>query len=451
MNQIYIYKKPLRYTIVSASMAFLLLGGCASKNIDIPKNTTIINIQNDRKWWESFGQKDLNLLVEQALNQNTSLIIASYKLEQAKLNVDLATNSMLPSFSGSLQASSSRPLDKSSASTINAGANLAVGYELDLRGKLSATKSIKELEALATEQDLQASKLFIEGEVTKLYWQLAYLSENIYLSNQNIDSSTKIVELIRTRYKAGAASKLDLLMAERSLASQKASYEKLLQSRTEAMHALAIILDIEPAKYTDKIPQRFTLDVLSNIPANIPADTLSNRPDIHAAGMRLQEAGLGIDVAKSSFYPSFNLTGSIGTSSNALAEILQNPIGVLGLNMILPFLNWNENSINLKISKVAFEQAKVEFRQKLYSALKEVEDALSANERYALEGRELRQAYLQAQEAEKLYEIRYRAGASSLKDWLDAGETARNAQLSYVDNLYRQYVNMVNLYLALGG
>jgi len=358
---------------------------------------------------------------------------------------------MLPIFSGSLQASSSRPLDKSGASTINAGANLAVGYELDLRGKLSATKNIKELEALATEQDLQASKLFIEGEVTKLYWQLAYLSENIYLSQQNINSSTKIVDLIRTRYKAGAASKLDLLMAERSLASQKASYEKLLQTRTEAMHALAIILDIEPAKYTDKIPKRFTLEMLSDIPANIPADTLSNRPDIHAAQMRLEEAGLGIDVAKSSFYPSFNLTGSIGTSSNALAEILQNPIGVLGLNIILPFLNWNENSINLKISKVAFEQAKVEFRQKLYSALKEVEDALSANERYALEGRELRQAYLQAQEAEKLYEIRYRAGASNLKDWLDAGQTARNVQLSYVDNLYRQYVNRVNLYLALGG
>ncbi len=432
-------------------MAFLLLSGCASKHIDIPKNNTASNIQNDRKWWESFGQKDLNLLVEQALNQNTSLIIASYKLEQAKLNVDLATNNMLPIFSGSLQASSSRPLDKSGASTINAGANLAVGYELDLRGKLSATKNIKELEALATEQDMQASKLFIEGEVTKLYWQLAYLSENIYLADQNINSSTKIVELIRTRYKAGAASRLDLLMAERSLASQKASYEKLLQTRTEAMHALAIILDIEPAKYTDKIPQRFTLDMLSNIPANIPADTLSNRPDIHAAQMRLQEAGLGIDVAKSSFYPSFNLTGSIGTSSNALAEILQNPIGVLGLNIILPFLNWNENSINLKISKVAYEQAKVEFRQKLYSALKEVEDALSANERYALEGRELRQAYLQAQEAEKLYEIRYRAGASNLKDWLDAGQTARNAQLSYVDNLYRQYVNRVNLYLALGG
>ena len=451
MNQTNIYKKPWSFTVVSASIVFLLLNGCASKNINIPKNNTIQNIQNDRKWWESFGQKDLNLLVEQALRQNTSLIIASYKLEQARLNVDLATNSMLPSFSGSLQASSSRPLDQSSASTRNVGANIAVGYELDLRGKLSTTKNIKELEALATEQDLHASKLFIEGEVAKLYWQLAYLNENIYLSNQNIDSSKRIVDLIRTRYKAGAVSKLELLIAERSLASQKASYEKLLQSRNEAMHALAIILDIEPAKYSDTIPGRFTLDILSNIPANIPADTLSNRPDIYAAQMRLQESGLGIDVARSNFYPSFNLTGSIGTSSNALVEILHNPIGVLGLNIILPFLNWNENSINLKISKVAYEQAKVEFRQKLYSALKEVEDALSANERYALEGKELRQAYLQAQEAEKLYGIRYRAGASSLKDWLDAGETARNAQLAYIDNLYRQYINRVNLYLALGG
>jgi len=80
-----------------------------------------------------------------------------------------------------------------------------------------------------------------------------------------------------------------------------------------------------------------------------------------------------------------------------------------------------------------------------------VQVALSANERYALEGNELRKAYLHAKEAEKLYEIRYRAGSSSLKDWLDAGEAARNVQLSYVDNLYRQYVNRVDLHLALGG
>ncbi|MDD5406509.1 MAG: TolC family protein [Sulfurovaceae bacterium] len=435
---------------ISIISAFLLFSGCASKNISMPTNNTR-NIYNDTKWWENFRQADLNLLVENALKQNTSLIIASYKLQQAELNVDLASNSMLPVFSGSLEASSSRPLDKHSASTRSVGANIGVGYELDLRGKLSTIKNIKELEALATEQDLQASKLFIEGEVAKLYWQLAYFNENIYLSRQNIDSSTKIVDLINTRYKAGAVSKLDLLLAERSLASQKASYEKLLQSKAEAMHALAIILDIKPAEYDNKLPDRFPLAPLSNMQANIPADVLSNRPDMHAAQMRLKESGLNIDVAKSNFYPSFNLTGSIGTGSNALAEIFRNPVGVLGLNIILPFLNWNENSINLKISKVAYEQAKVEFRQKLYNALGEVEDALSANEQYALEGEELRQAYLQAQEAEKLYGIRYRAGAASLKDWLDAGETARNTQLSYVENLYRQYINRVDLYLALGG
>ena len=170
--------------------------------------------------------------------------------------------------------------------------------------------------------------------------------------------------MIHTRYNAGAVSRLDVLLAERSLASQKASYEKLLQSRSETVHALAIILDIEPSAYSDKLPDRFPLEELSNIQANIPADRLSNRPDMHAAGMRLEESGLGIDVAKASFYPSFNLTGSIGTGSNALVEILHNPIGTLALNIALPFLNWNENSINLKISKVAYEQAKVEFRQK---------------------------------------------------------------------------------------
>ena len=176
---------------LSIITALLLFSGCATHDIEAPNKNIDIAIQNSTKWWKSFGENDLDILMEKALKQNSSLIIASYKLQQAELNVDLASNNMLPSLSGSLEASSSRPLGTHSVSTRSVKANIGVGYELDLRGKLSATKNIKEFEALATAQDLQASKLFIEGEVAKLYWQLAYLNENIYLSQQNIDSSTK--------------------------------------------------------------------------------------------------------------------------------------------------------------------------------------------------------------------------------------------------------------------
>ena len=93
--------------------------------------------------------------------------------------------------------------------------------------------------------------------------------------------------------------------------------------------------------------------------------------------------------------------------------------------LALPFLNWNENQLNLKVSKSSYDQAVVEFRQTLYTAMSDVENALSARTQYALKAAQLQKAWESAKESERLYEVRYRAGASSLKDWLDAQEARR--------------------------
>jgi outer membrane protein TolC len=117
-------------------------------------------------------------------------------------------------------------------------------------------------------------------------------------------------------------------------------------------------------------------------------------------------------------------------------------------------LNWNENQLNLKGSKVAYEEVeetKVHFRQTLYEAMREVENGLSANERYAQESKVLKLSWQNAQEQERLYRVRYEAGATSLKDLLDAQEVSRQAELLYLESRYRWYINRVKLSLALGG
>ncbi len=120
-------------------------------------------------------------------------------------------------------------------------------------------------------------------------------------------------------------------------------------------------------------------------------------------------------------------------------------------NLALPFLNWNQNQLNLKISKAAYEQAVISHRQTIYTALQEVENALSARTLYAAQTDKEWRSLNNAREAERLYEIRYRAGADSLKNWLDAQETRRQAELAHLATRYNQYLNYVDLMLALGG
>ena len=91
------------------------------------------------------------------------------------------------------------------------------------------------------------------------------------------------------------------------------------------------------------------------------------------------------------------------------------------------------------------------YRQTLYSALSDVENALSARAQFAAQGEKLQQALDAARETERLYELRYRAGAVPLKDWLDAQESRRAAEVSMAENYYNRLVNHVTLYQALGG
>ena len=106
---------------------------------------------------------------------------------------------------------------------------------------------------------------------------------------------------------------------------------------------------------------------------------------------------------------------------------------------------------NAAIAQTDYERAVVQFRQTLYQALADVDNALSARRQYAEQAVQLEQSLADARRAERLYEVRYRAGAVALKPWLDAQEKRRNAEIALAENRLNRLVNHATLYQALGG
>ena len=125
--------------------------------------------------------------------------------------------------------------------------------------------------------------------------------------------------------------------------------------------------------------------------------------------------------------------------------------GSLGLGLALPFLNIGEMQRNLQTSRNNYELAVVNFRQALYKALAETENALSARQHVQQQWQFQQQAHVQATRADQLAEVRYRAGAISLKAWLDAQESRRSAALAEQDAALARLQNHVTLIQALGG
>lgn len=424
----------------------LFFSGCTSMATPKPK----VDVTNESKWWEKFNNKNLNNLEEIALRDNSSLLAKLYAYEKAKLNVDLSQNAMLPNFNAGLGGDISRRIDTDVSSIKSFSSNLNVTYEADLFGKLKSAKNIKELEATASMQDYLSARLILASEVAKKYFQIAYLNENITLTKQNIDLQTKIINMAKVRFKAGAISRLDLISSEQSLLALGATLDNLEFEKKTAISSLALLVDREPQSVLENLPNSL-LGI--NIPdvGQIPASALSHRPDMMANELRLKESLIGIDMARSNFYPTFSLTSSIGTSSNDLVKILRDPIGAIGLNILLPFINYNENVINYKISKVEYEKAKADFRTNLFTAMKEIYDALLANETYALKNQKLEQSLMHSEEMKKLSFIRYKAGAISMMDLLQVAKSSVESEQSFLDNKYKMFTARIELFVASGG
>lgn len=403
------------------------------------------------RWWTLFGDTQLNQLVDQVIAKNTDLAVAGITLRQARLKAGLAADQQGPRVNSSVSTSQNIDVNSGDKSSNGLSLNAGVSYELDLFGKLARQTEAAKWEALATAQDLQATAQTLIGTTTKLYWQLAYLNESLSTAQQSLATSEKLYSLVNTQYQAGAVSGLDLTQAEQSVQSQKANLSQIQQSLVETRTALAVLLHIPVQQLNIQEPQRLPQVNLPQIQAGLPASILSRRPDLRAAELRLRETLATKDATTASYYPSISLTGSLGSSSTSLTELIKNPVLALGANLSLPFLQYNDMKKNIAISQLDYEKAIIQYRQTLYQAFADVENALSArtelNQQVQFQQRNLELA----EKAERLTDVRYRNGAIALKNVLDQQQTTRTARLSLVNTKQSQYNAYVTLMQALGG
>lgn len=443
--------------------AALLLGGCGGllhrsqhtrPDVTLPqewqeRSVTGTTVAGGEQWWRDYNDPTLNELIERALKANNNLAAAAIRVRRAQLNAGLSDTNISPSVSVKASSNISRGLNDH-IDTKSSGVTGTASYELDLWGRLASARDASRWEAEATESDRQSTALALIGTVATDYWQIAYLNERIATAEASIAYAEKILELVEVKYRAGAVSALDQFQARQTLAAQRAELTQLSRQRTEARNALAILFDQAPENH---VPERQQLPdgPLPAVNAGLPASLLGQRPDLQAAEQRLRKYLANVDSTRANYYPAFTLTGDLGSISTSLFNVLQNPFVALGAGLTLPFVQWNTMKLNVEISKTEYEEAVVNFRQTLYSALGDVENALSGRTRYAEENRHLEESLALARKAEELAEVRYRAGSTALQSWLDAQESRRSAEKSLAENRLNRLRNSLTLYQAIGG
>ena len=401
-------------------------------------------------WWRGFNNAQLDALIDQVLSTNTDMAVAGLRLQRARLQAGLASADLWPSANGSVGVSGNRRIDTGDDWSENYSASVSLGWELDLWGKLRAQRDIARWEAEATAADLQNTALLLVSQAAELYWQIGYLNLAISTGQANLERLERINQLVGVQYRAGAVSMLEVRQAAQNLEAQKSSQAQLEQQRVEARNALTVLLDGQPWP-VEREAQNLDGFALPGVAEGLPAELLSRRPDLRAAELRLRQSLKNIKVTATSYYPSLSLSGSVGGSSPDLADVLSNPVASLGAGLSLPFLRFRQMQLNIESADLAYQVAANQFRDTLYSALAEVGNALSSRQKLATQLAASQASYDHAVEIERLYEVRYRAGATDLRNWLDAQQTRRNAELSLAQAKRSVLVNQTTLYKALGG
>jgi NodT family efflux transporter outer membrane factor (OMF) lipoprotein len=450
-----------------ALAALLMLGGCASTfnslfrtpALKIPAQYTqdsavslpVAPATDGTPWWTRLNDPVLDQLVAEVLARNNNLAAATIRVRRAQLQAGLADRALQPTLAGSASTGARRSLESDATSARSSGVTLSASYEVDLWNKLGSQREVARWEALASEQDRQSTRLALIATTARLYWQLAFVNQRLAASTQSIGYAQTTYQLVQTQYRAGAASGLEVAEAQQALAGQQASQSALQQQAVEARTALALLLGNAPGSQAASNPAALPSGDLPALQAGLPASLLARRPDLRAAELRLRQSFTRIDATRASYYPALTLTGSLGTSSTQLTNLLQNPVAALGLGVSLPFLQRANMQLNIQVSETQYEEAVLNFRQTLYTALGDVDNALSSRLQLALQAARLQESLQAARTAERLYEVRYRAGATALKAWLDAQEKRRSADIALADNLLARLNNQLALYQALGG
>ena len=400
-------------------------------------------------WRSVFTDSYLQTLIEKALSSNTDLLNAQETVEQAQASFKAAKLAYLPSLSLSAQGTLSS-FDGAKATKIYS-VPLTASWQADLFGSIRNAKEQAKSVLMQSNAYKQSVQTQIIANVANLYYTLLNLDEQLRTTRETSELWDKNVEAMEAMQKAAMTNMASVEQARANNLQIKATIPALEQSIRETENSLCMILHEAPHTIT-----RSTLaaqQLPEGMSAGVPAQLLSNRPDVKAAEYSLRSAFYATNAAYSAFYPQLTITGQAGwTNSNGVivnpGKIITSLVGQLAQ----PIFQQGKLTAQLKIAQSAQRAAQNTFEQTLLNAGTEVSNALYSY-KAACEKATICSQQVEAlkKTRDQTYELFKFDRSTTYLEKLTAEMSLLNAQLTLINDNYSKLQAAVNLYAALGG
>ena len=411
-------------------------------------------------WWGQFEDPVLDDLIRTALRENYDLRIATARVEEYVGRYWVGRSGLFPQISANASAGRSRASEEGLSPVLtSAMKNPADSYqaafggywEIDLWGKLRRANEAARADLLSTEEARQAVILSLVSAVANGYIGLRDLDKQLEVARRTAKSREESYKLFKLRYEGGVISELELNQVKSEYEQALATIPQIEKQVAFQENGLSVLIGRNPGpilrgKSMDEL-------VLPAVPAGLPSDILTRRPDIRQAEQALIAANARIGVAKAQFFPAISLTGLFGWSSTALDNLFTGPAQVWSYagSLTAPIFTGGFLMGQLKATEAIQQQTLFNYQSTIQNAFREVDDALIDQKR-TREQLEAQKRQVDAlKEYARIARLRYENGYTSYIEVLDAERSLFSAELSYTQTQGVLFQALVNLYKAVGG
>ena len=451
---------------IAAALFALLAGGCmvgpdyVRPPVDAPAAWRLdekdVRDLANTAWWEQFGDPVLNDLVALALRENKDLLIASARVDEYAGRYGFVRAELFPQVGAGYDAArqrinSSVISGSGGESTFNAySAALNAAWEIDLWGRIRRQTEAARAQLLASEEARQGVIMSLVGSAAGGYINLRDLDQ-LEIARATAKARGESYDIFKLRYEGGIISLLELSQNRSQYEEALATIPVFEKAIAQQENGLSVLL----GKNHGTIPRGKTIDelLLTGIPAGMPSELLTRRPDIREAEQKLIAANAQIGAAKAQYFPTISLTGLFGFSSTSLSNLFdsQSKVWQYGGGITMPIFTAGAIAGQVEAAEAGQQQALFAYQKAIQQGFREVNDALVDQDRTREQLEAQKRQVAALQQYADTARLRYENGYTSFIEVLDAERSLFNAQLQYTQSQQIQFQAIINLYKAMGG
>jgi NodT family efflux transporter outer membrane factor (OMF) lipoprotein len=402
-------------------------------------------------WRRYFADPRLQALIELALQSNRDLRIAVANIEQARAQYQVRRADLAPTVALGVQGNRSADQDDKISSSYAGGLQVSA-FELDLFGRVRNLSAAAQAQFFASEENRRAVQISIIASVANTYLATLADEELLDLTRRTLAAREESLKLVQLKFDNGVVSKIDLQQANSLVESARVVLAQQQRQRAASFNLLTLLVGQTPPG--DLPPLARLADTkLAELPAGLPSDLLTVRPDVRAAEQQLIGANANIGAARAAYFPRISLTTGVGSASDELSGLFKGGSWgwTLAPQLLMPIFDLGRTSAGVAGAKAARDAALAQYERAIQSAFREVADALAGQATYGEQLRAQRAVAAAEQDRFDLSDLRYRNGAASYLDLLDAQRSLFAAQQAAIQANLARLQNQVTLYRVLGG